>query len=114
MRKMTESQRIAEKQELMKRFDNNEELVDSIIASRDGIQRTKNISFGNIPDEESERIARMINPKYQAEDREDNSPNEEELSAIAAQINADTKVILKHPEMGEYQAIEHERFMKGN
>ena len=51
MRKMTESQRIAEKQELMKRFDNNEELVDSIIASRDGTQRTKNISFGNIPDE---------------------------------------------------------------
>ena len=114
MRKMTESQRIAEKQELMKRFDNNEELVDSIIASRDGIQRTKNISFGNIPDEESERIARMINPKYLAENREDNSPNEEELSAIAAQINADTRAILKHPEMGEHQAIEHERFMKGN
>ena len=29
-------------------------------------------------------------------------------------INTDTKAILKHPEMGEYQAIEHERFMKGN
>lgn len=114
MRKMTESQRIAEKQELMKRFDNNEELVDSIIASRDGIQRTKNISFGNIPGGESERIARMINPNFQTEEREDNSLDEKELSAIAAQINADTRAILKHPEMEEYQAIEHERFMKGN
>lgn len=114
MRKMTESQRIAEKQELMKMFDNNEELVDSIIASRDGTQRIKSISFGSLPAEESERMARMINPKYQADDREDNSPNEEELSAIAAEINADTRAILKHPEMGEYQAIEHERFMKGN
>lgn len=38
----------------------------------------------------------------------------EECSHIAAQINADTRAILKHPDMGEYQAIEHERFMKGN
>lgn len=114
MRKMTETERAAEKKELMKEFNNKEEIVDSIIASRDGVQRTKSISFGSLSDEESERIARMINPKYQAEDREDNSPNEEELSAIAAQINADTMAILKHPEMGEYQAIEHERFMKGN
>ena len=29
-------------------------------------------------------------------------------------INANTRAILKHPEMGERQAIEHERFMKGN
>ena len=39
---------------------------------------------------------------------------EEECSHIANMINADTKAILKHPDMGEYQAIEHERFMKGN
>lgn len=38
----------------------------------------------------------------------------EECSRISAQINANTRAILKHPEMGEYQAIEHERFMKGN
>lgn len=38
----------------------------------------------------------------------------EECSHIAAQINADTRAILKHPDMGEYQAIEYERFMKGN
>ena len=39
---------------------------------------------------------------------------EKECSNIADMINADTKAILKHPDMGEYQAIEHERFMKGN
>lgn len=38
----------------------------------------------------------------------------DECSHIADMINTDTKAILKHPEMGEYQAIEHERFMKGN
>lgn len=38
----------------------------------------------------------------------------EDCSRLAVQINADTRAILKHPEMGEYQAIEHERFMKGN
>ena len=38
----------------------------------------------------------------------------DECSHIADMINADTKAILKHPDMGEYQAIEHERFMKGN
>ena len=27
-------------------------------------------------------------------------------------INTGTKAILKHPEMGEYQAIEHERFVR--
>lgn len=35
----------------------------------------------------------------------------DECSHIADMINADTRAILKHPEMGEYQAIEHERFM---
>ena len=39
---------------------------------------------------------------------------EKECADIADMINADTKAILKHPDMGEYQAIEHERFMKGN
>lgn len=39
---------------------------------------------------------------------------EKECSNIADMINADTRAILKHPDMGEYQAIEHERFMKGN
>ena len=38
----------------------------------------------------------------------------DECSHIAAEINAGTRAILKHPDMGEYQAIEHERFMKGN
>ena len=36
---------------------------------------------------------------------------EKECSNIADMINADTKAILKHPEMGEYQAIEYERFI---
>lgn len=39
---------------------------------------------------------------------------EEECSHIADMINADTRAILKHPEMGEREAIIHERFMKGN
>lgn len=38
----------------------------------------------------------------------------DECSHIADMINANTRAILKHPEMGERQAIEHERFMKGN
>lgn len=38
----------------------------------------------------------------------------DECSHIAAEINAGTRAILKHPDMGECQAIEHERFMKGN
>lgn len=38
----------------------------------------------------------------------------DECIHIADMINTDTKTILKHPDMGEYQAIEHERFMKGN
>lgn len=36
----------------------------------------------------------------------------EDCSRLAAQINADTMAILKHPEMGEHQAIEHERFVR--
>lgn len=39
---------------------------------------------------------------------------EEECSHIADMINADTRAILKHPEMGEREAIIHERIMKGN
>lgn len=39
---------------------------------------------------------------------------EKECADIADLINADTKAILKHPELGERQAIAHEQFMKGN
>lgn len=39
---------------------------------------------------------------------------EKECANIADMINADTRVILKHPELGERQAIAHEQFMKGN
>lgn len=46
--------------------------------------------------------------------KKDTPATGEECSRIAAQINADTRAILKHPERGEYQAIEHERFMKGS
>ena len=46
--------------------------------------------------------------------RKSSPATEKECSNIADMINADTKAILKHPDMGEYQAIEHERFMKGN
>ncbi len=38
----------------------------------------------------------------------------DECSHIADMINTGTKAILKHPDIGEYQAIEHERFMKGS
>ena len=38
----------------------------------------------------------------------------DECSHIADMINTGTNEILKHLDIGEYQAIEHERFMKGN
>lgn len=46
--------------------------------------------------------------------RKSSPATEKECANIADMINAETRAILKHPDMGEYQAIEHERFMKGN
>lgn len=46
--------------------------------------------------------------------RKSSPATEKECTSIADMINADTKAILKHPELGERQAIAHEQFMKGN
>ncbi len=113
MRKMTETQRIAEKQELMKIFDNNEALVDSIIADRDGVPQVRSISHNSLSKEDSLRIAKQICPDYKEQEQE-KQITKDECSNIADMINADTKAILKHPELGEYQAMEREQFMKGN
>lgn len=46
--------------------------------------------------------------------RKSSPATEKECTSIADMINADTRAILKHPELGERQAIAHEQFMKGN
>lgn len=71
-----------------------------------------NYSVEPLSEEESLHFAQMINPDYVHEEVKVEDPTREELDDFAAAINADTKAILKHPDMQPQAAIERESFMR--
>ena len=54
----------------------------------------------------------MINPDYVHEEVSVEAPTREELDGFAAMIDADTKAILKHPDMQPQAAMEREAFLR--
>ena len=57
-------------------------------------------------------FAQMINPDYVHEEVSVEAPTREELDGFAAMIDADTKAILKHPDMQPQAAMERETFLR--
>ena len=71
-----------------------------------------NYSVEPLSEEESLHFAQMINPDYVHEEVSVEAPTREELDGFAAMIDADTKAILKHPDMQPQAAMEREAFMR--
>lgn len=65
-----------------------------------------------LSEEESLHFAQMINPDYVHEEVSVEAPTREELDDFAAAINADTRAILKHPDMQPKAAMEREAFLR--
>lgn len=71
-----------------------------------------NYSVEPLSEEESLHFAQMINPDYVHEEVSVEAPAREELDGFAAMIDADTKAILKHPDMQPQAAMEREAFLR--
>lgn len=71
-----------------------------------------NYSAKPLNEEESLRIAQMINPGYEHEEVSVEAPTREELDDFAAAIDMDTRAILKHPDMQPQAAMEREAFLR--
>lgn len=71
-----------------------------------------NYSVEPLSEEESLHFAQMINPDYVHEEVSVEAPTREELDGFAAMIDADTKAILRYPDMQPRAAMEREAFLR--